>query len=138
MKFSFETIVSVSSEKIWEYYSNTKKWYLWEDNLEDITIQNDNFITGNKGVMKLKNMPPMDFTLTSVIRHKEFIDVTQTPMGNITFGHFLIPTNKGTIVKHEVSLDNEREENINILKGIFKDVPDSVFSLKKVVESYEL
>ena len=30
MKFSFETIVSVSSEKIWEYYSNTKKWYLWE------------------------------------------------------------------------------------------------------------
>ena len=34
MKFSFETIVSVSSEKIWEYYSNTKKWYLWEDDLE--------------------------------------------------------------------------------------------------------
>lgn len=134
MKFSFETIANASSEKIWEYYSDTKKWYLWEDNLEDITIKNDDFITGNKGVMKLKNMPPMDFKLVSVIRHKEFIDATQTPMGSITFGHFLTPTNKGTIIKHEVSLDNDQEENIEILKGIFGDVPDSVFSLKKAVE----
>lgn len=134
MKFSFETIVDANAEKIWEYYSDTNKWYLWEDDLEDITIQNDHFITGNKGMMKLKNMPPMAFTLSSVIQYQEFIDVTQTPMGNITFGHFLMQTNEGTIIKHEVSLDNEEEENISILKGIFEDVPDSVFSLKKVVE----
>lgn len=134
MKLSFETFVNAKPEKIWPYYSNLEKWYTWENDLEDIDLEGS-FEKGIKGTMKLKEMPPMQFELSSVIENREFVDITSTPMGKVSFGHYITPHGEGAIVKHEVSLDNEKKENLNVLVGIFSDVPFTVYTLKEVVEN---
>lgn len=134
MKLSFEIFVNAQPSEVWPYYSDIEKWYMWENDLEDIALKGE-FEKGTKGTMQLKDMPPMQFELSSVIENREFVDITATPMGNITFGHYIIPCEDGVVVRHEVSLDSELKENINVLVGIFGDVPFTVYTLKEVVEN---
>lgn len=133
MKFSFEVKVNSTKQKIWECYANLDKWKVWEEDLENISLEGD-FVTGTKGKMKLAGMPELDFTLSSVIEECEFIDTTSTPMGVITFGHFITEKNNQIFIKHEVSLDSDNEVHLEILGKIFSDVPQSMFLLKKAVE----
>lgn len=135
MKFSFEIKIKATAAEVWEYYANFEKWYVWESDLENISLDGDGkFVTGNTGVMKLQGMPEMVFSLVAVAENKGFIDVTSTPIGDVSFGHFIIPQDDGVSIRHEVSLDNEDPANLGMLKGIFNDVPASMIALKKAVE----
>lgn len=136
MEFSFMTKIRGTKEKIWEYYADIEKWYIWESDLNDITLTGP-FETGSVGSMQLEGMPPMDFLLTSVKEYQEFWDKTETPMGSICFGHEIFEESDGTsAVKHTVKLDCEEitAENINFLKQVFSDVPDAILLLKNQVE----
>jgi len=95
-----------------------------------------NFETGSKGIMELEGMPPMEYELTHVKVFEEFWDKTATPFGDILFGHQIIDNNDGSvIIKHSVSLDSEDIQHLEFLKQVFSDVPDSIFILKKYLES---
>lgn len=89
MAFSFMAQVNAAREKVWEYYADIRKWYVWESGLKNITLDGG-FKTGSKGVMELEGMPPMEYLPTSVKEEQEFRDKTETPMGNIYFGHEII------------------------------------------------
>ena len=103
--------------------------------LKNITLKG-NFETGSKGIMELEGMPPMEYELTHVKVFEEFWDKTATPFGNILFGHQIIDNNDGSvIIKHSVSLDSEDIQHLEFLKQVFSDVPDSIFILKKYLES---
>lgn len=133
MKFSFEVTTDLLPEEIWPFYADVNKWFEWEDDLRAISLEGD-FETGAIGEMTLKDQPPMSFTLTSVIKNKQFIDETKIPdMGTIVFHHNLERVGNKTIVSHSVefiSNDNEEKvENSRIVAQIFSDVPASVFSL---------
>lgn len=136
MEFSFMTKIHATKEQVWDYYTDIQKWYHWEEDLVAITL-NDGFKTGSVGSMQLKGMPPMDYLLTSVIEYEEFWDKTDTPMGAIYFGHEITEMEMGIVsVKHTVRLDNEEitTQNVDFLKQVFSDVPDSILLLKKQVE----
>ncbi|MBC1376300.1 polyketide cyclase [Listeria farberi] len=137
MEFSFMTQVNAPKEKIWEYYADIQKWYVWESDLKNITL-NNGFKADSTGIMELEGLPPMEYVLTSVKLFQEFWDKTDTPLGSIFFGHeiFEISTDRVNI-KHTVKLasDTINEEKVSLLKNIFAGVPDSVLLLKKVVES---
>lgn len=136
MEFSFMTAVSATKEKIWDFYSDIQKWYVWERDLKNITLD-QGFKTGSVGVMELEGMPPMEYTLTAVKENEEFWDITKTPAGSIYFGHELTEADDQTVqIKHTVRLegDGNPEETVELLKQIFADVPDSVLLLKKKVE----
>lgn len=136
MEFSFKIKINAKKEKVWEYYANIDKWYIWEEDLKDIKL-NGEFKTGSKGIMKLENMPPLEYVLTSVKENKEFWDKTDIPLGSIHFGHEIFEEDKNSVsIKHTVRLESSiiNEENIEFLRGIFSDVPHSMMLLKKSVE----
>ena len=136
MEFSFKIKINAKKEKVWEYYANIDKWYIWEEDLKDIKL-NGEFKTGSKGIMELENMPPLEYILTSVKENKEFWDRTDIPLGSIHFGHEIFEEDKNSVsIKHTVRLESSiiNEENIEFLRGIFSDVPHSMMLLKKSVE----
>ena len=136
MEFSFKIKINAKKEKVWEYYADINKWYIWEEDLKDIKL-NGEFKTGSKGIMKLENMPPLEYILTSVKENKEFWDRTDIPLGSIHFGHEIFEEDKNSVsIKHTVRLESSiiNEENIEFLKGIFSDVPHSMMLLKKSIE----
>ena len=136
MEFSFKIKINAKKEKVWEYYADINKWYIWEEDLKDIKL-NGEFKTGSKGIMELENMPPLEYILTSVKENKEFWDKTDIPLGSIHFGHEIFEEDKNSVsIKHTVRLESSiiNEENIEFLKGIFSDVPHSMMLLKKSVE----
>ena len=136
MEFSFKVKINAKKEKVWEYYADINKWYIWEEDLKDIKL-NGEFKTGSKGIMELENMPPLEYVLTSVKENKEFWDKTDAPLGSIYFGHEIFEEDKNSVsIKHTVRLESSiiNEENIEFLKGIFSDVPHSMMLLKKSVE----
>lgn len=132
MEFSFKVKINAKKEKVWEYYADINKWYIWEEDLKDIKLDGE-FKTGSKGLMKLENMPPLEYILTSVKENKEFWDKTDAPLGSIYFGHEIFEEDKNSVsIKHTVRLERSiiNEENIEFLKGIFSDVPHSMMLLK--------
>ena len=136
MEFSFKVKINAKKEKVWEYYADINKWYIWEEDLKDIKL-NGEFKTGSKGIMKLENIPPLEYVLTSVKENKEFWDRTDIPLGSIHFGHEIFEEDKNSVsIKHTVRLESSiiNEENIEFLRGIFSDVPHSMMLLKKSVE----
>lgn len=72
MKFSFETETQLLPEQIWPLYATTDNWFLWEDDLEAISL-NGNFETGTTGNMKLKGQPSLSFILTSAEKIKNLL-----------------------------------------------------------------
>lgn len=136
MEFSFKIKINAKKEKVWEYYADINKWYIWEEDLKDIKL-NGEFKTGSKGIMELENMPPLEYILTFVKENKEFWDRTDIPLGSIHFGHEIFEEDRNSVsIKHTVRLESSiiNEENIEFLKGIFSDVPHSMMLLKKSVE----
>ena len=136
MEFSFKIKINAKKEKVWEYYADINKWYIWEEDLKDIKL-NGEFKTGSKGMMELENMPPLKYILTSVEENKEFWDKTDIPLGSIHFGHEIFEEDRNSVsIKHTVRLESTiiSEENIEFLRGIFSDVPHSMMLLKKSVE----
>ena len=136
MEFSFKIKINAKKEKVWKYYADINKWYIWEEDLKDIKL-NEEFKTGSKGIMELENMPPLEYILTSVKENKEFWDKTDIPLGSIHFGHEIFEEDKNSVsIKHTVRLESSiiNEENIEFLRGIFSDVPHSMMLLKKSVE----
>ena len=136
MEFSFKIKINAKKEKVWEYYADINKWYIWEEDLKDIKL-NEEFKTGSKGIMELENMPPLEYILTSVKENKEFWDKTDIPLGSIHFGHEIFEEDSNSVsIKHTVRLESPiiSEENMEFLRGIFSDVPHSMMLLKKSVE----
>ena len=136
MEFSFKIKINAKKEKVWKYYADINKWYIWEEDLKDIKL-NGEFKTGSKGMMELENMPPLEYILTSVKENKEFWDKTDIPLGSIHFGHEIFEEDKNSVsIKHTVRLESSiiNEENIEFLRKIFSDVPHSMMLLKKSVE----
>ena len=136
MEFSFKIKINAKKEKVWKYYADINKWYIWEEDLKDIKL-NGEFKTGSKGIMELENMPPLEYILTSVKENKEFWDKTDIPLGSIHFGHEIFEEDKNSVsIKHTVRLESTiiSEENMEFLRGIFSDVPHSMMLLKKSVE----
>ncbi len=135
MEFSYKMEVDATKEDIWGYYADIQKWYTWEEDLEDISL-NGAFEKGTMGVMKLAGMPPIDYTLVKVERNRSFCDKAATPMGDVYFDHEILEENDGLYIKHTVRLECEKAgaEQMGFLKQVFSDVPDAVAILKREVE----
>lgn len=137
MKFSFELAVNAKKEDVWVYYSQVDQWFVWEGDLEQITLNGD-FTTGQKGQMKLEGMPELAFTLVEVRENQYFSDVTATPFGNVLFDHEILENPAGGIsLRHSVSLTDGdmTEDALAFLKQVFDDVPESVGKLKQILEA---
>ena len=136
MEFSFKIEVNATKEIIWGYYSNIAKWYEWEKDLKNITLDGD-FSTGISGIMELNGVGSIPFILTHVDEMKEFWDKTTMPFGDLIFGHKIIEENNSIFIEHIVKLENNNNnrKDLIILSQIFSDVPDSVLCLKEVLES---
>lgn len=135
MEFSFKMEVAGTKETIWAYYSEVEKWFEWEADLENISIEGA-FETGTYGKMKLEGQPEMTFELTSVIPYQEFWDQTDIPgFGSIVFGHEILEEEGKLFLKHTVRLFNapENTKTINFLSQVFSDVPHSINLLKEKV-----
>ena len=134
MEFSFSLKIKAVKEDVWEYYENIEKWYDWEKDLKNITLEGG-FKTGSYGTMELEGMPPMEYQLTLVKPFEEFWDKTKTPFGDILFGHQIIDNNDGSVnIKHTVTLDSEDKQHLKFLSQVFSDVPHSIFILKNYLE----
>lgn len=55
MEFSFKIKVNAKKEEVWKYYSDIEKWYIWEEDLKNISL-NGKFQTGTEGIMELEKI----------------------------------------------------------------------------------
>lgn len=135
MEFSYKAYVQASKQDVWRLYADVRSWYVWEGDLENITLEGA-FETGSTGSMKLAGMPPLDYTLTNVVEHEAFCDATPTPLGVVHFDHHIEEAPGGVCVEHRVRLEapEANEEALAFLKQVFSDVPDSVMALKAAAE----
>jgi hypothetical protein len=136
MKLQFSIEVAATAEKIWPYYADPTKRYIWEEDLESIVFDGE-VKTGMTGSMKLKEMPEMPFTLTEVIINASYCDRTDVPgMGSLHFDHKILRENDKTYLQHSVRLEkaNPTEGDLAFLSGVFADVPGAVLKIKREVE----
>ncbi|EHJ52835.1 SRPBCC family protein [Streptococcus macacae] len=137
MKFSFELAINAKKEDAWVYYCQVDQWFVWENDLEEISLDGD-FTTGQRGKMKMEGMPELAFTLVEVRENQYFSDLTATPFGSILFEHEILESSAAAIrLRHSVSLmdGDMTEEALAFLKQIFADVPASVRQLKQLLEA---
>jgi hypothetical protein len=138
-ELTFQTKVHATAKEIWEMYVDFNKRRQWETDLEYIILQGT-FSTGTSGRMKLQGQPEMPYTLTKVIPYKEYWDKSEIPgMGiAICFGHEFNQIDNETTVKISVRLEKETgemmDEDIQFLVQVFSDTPQSILTIKKVVE----
>lgn len=136
MEFTFKTEVNATKEKIWPYYSDPTRRYVWELDLENLVF-NGEAKTGTTGIMKLKDMPEMQFEMIKVVDFESYWDKTDIPgMGSLLFGHDIIEEDGKTFIVHTVKLQKEIEEDkdLEFLRGVFADVPDAVMKIKDEVQ----
>jgi uncharacterized protein YndB with AHSA1/START domain len=136
MELQFTLEVNAPAEKIWPYYADPAKRYVWEDDLENIVFDGE-VKTGTTGSMKLKEIPDMPFTLTEVVENASYCDRTDVPgMGSLYFGHKILRENGKTYIRHSVRLEKENpgEDDLGFLGGVFSDVPGAVLKIKREVE----
>jgi len=136
---SFTLPVNATPEKIWPYYADMSLRSVWEKDLEAISLEGD-FVTHTKGVMKLKGMPTLTFTLTHVEENRSFWDETIVAgLGTICFGHEIIYENNQTCIRQTVTFRNEKGEieqkDIEFFKQLIEDTPDALFLIKRAVEN---
>ncbi|EUJ39639.1 SRPBCC family protein [Brochothrix campestris] len=136
MKFSFELKTDATLEQVWGLYEDVNKWFSWESDLEDISLESE-FKTGTHGTMKLVGRPQVTFVLESVTTNKEFTNKTIIPsIGEIYFSHEISKIDDKTLVKHSVEfvpLNRKAiSEDLGLVSQVFSSVPKSVFSLLEV------
>lgn len=136
MELSFKTTVQASKERIWPYYVDISRRKIWEKDLEYLTFD-ETPKTGTTGKMKLQNMPEMNFTLVHFVENESYCDCTVVPgMGSVYFSHDILLEDGTVYIKHAVRLEAEQPSprDLEVLRGIFADVPDNVMFIKQEVE----
>lgn len=133
MKFSYEMTTNVPMKRLWPFYADVKRWFSWENDLEDINLDGD-FVTGTTGQMTMTGQPPMPYSLVKVEEGRSFTDKSTVPdVGDVYFAHELSEKDGVTLIRHSVELvplgGEDTPETAHLAAGIFSDVPDSVFSL---------
>lgn len=133
MKFTYEMTTDVPMDRLWPYYADVKRWFAWENDLEDIDLDGE-FTTGTTGRMTMTGQPPMPYELVEVEEGRSFTDKSTVPeVGDVYFAHELEERNGGTLIRHSVELvpvgGVDTPEAAKAAAGIFSDVPDSVFAL---------
>lgn len=137
MEMSCTVLVEAPKERVWDFYADIEKWYLWEHDLKDISLDKG-FKMGSVGVMELEGMPPLEYQLTQVKEYESFWDTTKTPFGNVMFGHEIKEIDPHKVyITHTVGLEGDKvtEEIIALIKQIFNGVPDAMMALKQAAEA---
>lgn len=71
------------------YYADVKRWFAWEDDLEDMDLDRD-FITGTTARMTMTGQPPMPCALVEVGEGRSFTDKSTVPgVGDVHSAHEL-------------------------------------------------
>lgn len=133
MKYSFELKTDTAIEKVWPLYEDVNKWFKWEDDLENISLDGE-FAQNTTGHMKLSGQPSMEFLLVSVVPCKSFTNRTSIPnVGDIYFIHELGIKDNQTLIRHSVEfIPSDRKpaiKDLEFISQIFANVPISIFSL---------
>jgi len=136
MELSYKVKINGTRDQIWKYYAKVENWKLWDNGLEEISIEGD-FTNETNGIMKMKELPPLSFQLSKVLEKEKFSNFSITPMGTIYFEHDIFEENGELYIRCSVSLQTEQEnlKSLGILNNIFSNVPDAMMKLKELVEN---
>lgn len=136
MEISFKMPVNATPQTIWPYFVLESQRALWESDLEYMRLDGD-IQSGTTGQMKLKNMPAMDFTLVDIIPLQQFCEKFVLPdLGTLYFNHEIIQSEGKVFIRQSIRLESQTVEKagIELLRKIFDDVPDTMLSIKQLVE----
>ena len=125
--------VVVSPEVVWPYYEKFDLRKQWETDLEKYVLDGP-FATGTTGSMVLTGMPPITFTLTSVMENREFWDEVVLPgMGTLRFGHEFLTVQGRNMLRHSIEFAPASGEvdakSLSFFKQVSHDLPDVLWRL---------
>ena len=138
LKMSFALPINVAPELLWKHYQEFDLRKIWEEDLEEYVLHGP-FATGTQGTIRLKGMPSIQFTLTSVTPNQEFWDhVELEGMGVLRFGHELFKQNETWYIKHTIVFEpvsgKVEIKDLAFFKKVSGDLPDTLWRLKYQVE----
>lgn len=129
--FTYENTIKgdFDGKKVWEFYSDVKKWSKWDLMMNDVELQGD-FVNGTHGTMHMKNMPPLPFVLEDVAENGSFTVVSVMGDLKVSMGHFIEKQGADVAVKHTINIEGSNESQIQGMgMGISKQIPDSMAKL---------
>ncbi|HEM2827114.1 TPA: polyketide cyclase [Streptococcus suis] len=133
---SFKISLKGNKETVWDNYCQVDKWHAWDKHLETVSLERD-FEKGTIGQMIVLGQPALSFQLIDVQKYQSFSNLATTPFGQVVFDHQIRELEAGKIsIEHSVSLLTEEVEDVHMifLKDVFEDVPQSVLTLKELIE----
>ncbi|MCL2145625.1 MAG: hypothetical protein FWH45_00345 [Methanomassiliicoccaceae archaeon] len=120
-------------EKVWELYANVNKWSEWDSDMQNVVLEGK-FVTGTKGTMYIKEMPPLPFVLDEVQNGKVFINSSVLGEIVVQFGHFISEDGNGECtLKHTVTITGPNEAQLQGMgQGIVLNIPGNMERLSQL------
>lgn len=97
-RYSYETLVETSTEKLYQAITDIARWPTWDPELE-ATVHDGSLSPGSRFSLKPKGGPNLKMTIEAARASSVFADVAHLPLGKIRMRHEFEPTAKGTRVR---------------------------------------
>jgi hypothetical protein len=138
--FEHELLTEAKAESIWKLYSDITTWTEWDKGIENAVLFGA-FQAGTKGQLQPRGRNALDFEIISAEPYKGFSDITEMPGAGliVSFDHELQSSDKGTIVKHRVTLSGPKANSVDSQFGehFKKGIPLTMAALVKMALELE-
>jgi hypothetical protein len=133
--FSHTDSTRVSSDKIWQVWTDVPNWKQWDQGLKEAVLDG-NFIVGTKGKLIPNKGPKSKFIISELVPNKSYAFKTRIPLGWLVIKRTLEVKNGITYFTHDV-------EFTGLLKKVFGNVlgkeyramlPNVLSEIKRIAE----
>lgn len=133
--FSASLNTTAPPEKIWQIWTDTKTWHVWDTGLKNV-ILNGKFSKGTEGVIIPDNGPKSKFIITQITEHKTYTFKTKIPMGWLVITRALYATNGKTQFMHQVEFTGPLKKVLGLFIGkkYRQMLPQVLTNIKQLAE----
>jgi len=127
---------NVAKEDIWKLWADVNNWPQWDQDLQYCQLDGD-FIAGNSFVLKPKNGPKVEITLTEVEENKKFVNYCSFFGAKMYDAHYLEETQEGVSVTHILSVTGPLAFLWVrlVAKKLFAEIPSQTDNLVELARS---
>lgn len=134
--FSHTDSTQVSSDKIWQVWTDVSNWKQWDKGLKEATLEGE-FTVGTKGKLIPDKGPKSKFIISEIEPNKSYTFKTKTPFGWLIIKRTLEIKDNKTFFTHDVEFTGLLKKILgNKLGKNYRAMLPSVMSeIKKIAET---
>ncbi|MBI3218539.1 MAG: polyketide cyclase [Bacteroidetes bacterium] len=134
--FSHTDSTSVTSDKIWEVWTDVPNWKQWDRGLKEAILDGE-FIVGTKGKLIPDKGPKSRFVISELEPNKSYTFKTKIPFGWLIIKRTLVVKEGKTFFTHDVEFTGvlKRVLGNRLGKNYRAMLPSVLAEIKRIAES---